>query len=471
MNKCNLKYILMLTLFSSSTSVYAAYNLDMKPVPNPPAAGENILEIRVKDMSGKPVDGAALKIEIFMPAMGTMPRMEEKGEVKAKGKGLYEVSYDLSMGGSWEITVTVEKDGKTEVSHHSITTGIPDVTHKGANKAAPKQGEQQAAQVMDVGPERLQKIGVRFAETKTMPVKKMTEAVGVIEQDQTHREELVLRFSGYIVRQFKGRLGDSVNAGEPLFSVYSPDLVAAQSEFILANDLGPSLQEAARQKLRNLGLSDREIDQIQQEGKPRRDVTIRSSSAGTILEINVREGAAVGAGQVAYVIGDLSKSYIVASVFQQDIGSLRVGQVAKVKIPGFGNESVQGRIDLIYPQVEERGGTAKVRVEMEGYLPGMRPGGYADISFPVELGNLLVIPTEAVLYSGKHRYVFVDQGGGVLEPREVALGRTADGMVEVIEGLAEGDRVAASGTFLISSEAQLRSALPKWRSIPAGVEK
>src|SRR5690606_23844023 len=117
-------------------------------------------------------------------------------------------------------------------------------------------------------------------------------------------------------------------------------------------------------KLKNLGLSDREIEQIQREGKPHRDVTIRAASAGTILEINVREGAAVSAGQIAYVIGDLSKSYLVASVFQQDISNLRVGQIANVKISGSGNEAVQGRIDLIYPQVEQGGGTAKVRVEM-----------------------------------------------------------------------------------------------------------
>lgn len=465
---------LVLMLLWFSRAAIAAVDVKFSPKPNPPEAGENLLEIRLNDDAGNPLDGATVGVSIFMPAMGTMPRMEEKATVIAKNGGIYLASFELPMPGTWEITASVEKDGRKEIVHASITTSIPDVASKGARRTTDAAASGGSI-LMELGPERLQLIGVRFAEAKVIPMNKNIEAVGVVEQDQTHREEVTLRVSGYVVKQFRGRVGDLVEAGDPLFSMYSPDMVTAQSEFFLAENLtsgGQSLHQATTEKLKNLGLSDRDIAEIRKSGKPRRDVIIRSKVKGTILEITAREGAAINAGQVVYVIGDLTQTYIVARVFQQDVGDLKVGQPLRVSIPGASSGAVEGRVNLIYPQVEPGAGTTNVRVEIVKYLKSMRPGAYVDLRFPVDLGSLLAIPSEAILYSGKHRYVFVDRGEGALEPREIEVGRASEGLTEVTAGLNAGERVAASGTFLLGSEAQLRSALPKWRADPnSGAKK
>ncbi|MGE0175107.1 MAG: FixH family protein [Oligoflexales bacterium] len=443
----------------------ATYDVTLEPKPNPPEVGDNSIIVKVADAEGKPVNEANVELKIFMPAMGNMPRMEPKAQVASKGNGYYEATFELPMGGTWELMLTVERDGRSEVSYHSVTTGIAGISSKSSSRKPIGQGDL-PSNAMDIGPERLQRIGVRFADAKKVALARRIEAVGIVEQDRTHREEVTLRFSGYVVKQFKGREGDSVKSGDPLFSVYSPELVAAQSEFLLANKLEPMLREAAQGKLKNMGLSQADIDQIDSSGKVKRDVTIRSPISGTILEIQVREGSAVSTGQPAYMVGDLSKSFIVARVFQQDINELRAGQLAEVSVPGRTKETVNGRLDLIYAQIEAGAGTANVRVEVSDYLPEIRPGSYVNVTFPVNFGDRLAVPSESVLYSGKNRYVFVDLGGGVLEPREVDVGVVAGEMVEIRNGLTEGERVVSSGTFLVGSEAQLRSALPKWKSSP-----
>ena len=139
-------------------------------------------------------------------------------------------------------------------------------------------------------------------------------------------------------------------------------------------------------------------------------------------------------------------------------------------VPGTKVDVIPGKVNLIYSQVEQGAGTANVRIEVKRYDESLRPGVFVDVRIPVDLGSLLAIPSEAVLHSGRHQYVFVDKGAGNLEPREVSLGRSTDGLTEVLQGLTAGERVAASGTFLLGSEAQLRSALPKWRSAAAGAE-
>lgn len=452
------------TVFFSAKFAFAAIQFEITPKPNPPETGENSLMISIKDDAGKPIEGAKVELLAFMPAMATMPRMNEKTVVTPQGEGNYLAKFDLSMGGTWELTLKAEKDSLQGSLDFSITTGIPGFSRKGGGKSNSE--TMNRTPLLDVGADRLQIIGVRFAEAKPLAMQRNIDAVGVVEQDQTHREELTLRYSGYVVKQFRGRVGDLVKAGDPLFSVYSPDLVTAQSEFLLADKMsesGHSLHKVAGEKLKNLGLSAKDIEQIRKNNKPQRDVVIRSPITGTLLEISIREGAFVNGGQVLYIIGDLSKTYIVARVFQQEIGNIKVGQKAIISIPGSDDRPIKGIVNLIYPQIEQGAGTANVRLEVTEVTAGLKPGIYLDVVIPVELGNRLTIPAEAILYSGRHRYVFVDHGGGNLEPREVHIGQSSDGLVQIQEGLKEGERVAASGTFLLGSEAQLRSALPKWK--------
>ncbi len=436
--------------------------IDVTPKPNPPDSGENSLAIELKDESGKAVDAAIVSVDVFMPSMGTMPRMEEKVTVTPKGSGQYFARFDLPMAGTWEFSIRVQKGNATSLSHYSLTTGVSGVSLKGGSAG---RSEANSTQSLYIGPDRLQTIGVRFAEAKTLSLKREIEAVGVIEQDQTHREEVSLRYSGYVVKQFRGRVGESVKSGDPLFSIYSPDLVTAQSEFLLANkilDGGHSLHAAASEKMKNLGLSANDIGLIRKSGQPIRDIVIRSPANGTVLDISVREGSSVNAGQLLYTIGDLSRTFLVARVFQQDIRDVKVGQDALVTVPGAELEPLTAKVNLIYPQIDQGAGTVNVRLEVAGASASLKPGAYMDVAFPIEMGSHLTIPAEAVLYSGRHRYVFVNHGNGRLEPREVSVGKSIKGMLQVFDGLKERESIAASGTFLLGSEAQLRSALPKW---------
>lgn len=464
MKKFVFKVVLTIFFVMSSSQGFSAIQIKLVPKTNPPQSGENELEMTLTDAQGKAVDNAQVQMIVFMPAMGTMPRMDEKVQIEPKKGGKYAAKFDLSMGGTWEITATI-KSGKDQVTKHfTLTTGISGISTKGSENNVKKP---EAADSMDVGMQRLQKIGVRFAEVTQTSQSRRVEAVGVVEQDQTHREEVSLRYSGYIVKLFRGRVGDPVKAGDPLFTVYSPDLVTAQAEFLLAEKItegGPSLHEAASTRLKNLGLTANDIEQIRRTRKTQRDITIRSPISGTILEVSTLEGASVAAGQLLFVIGDLSKTSVVARVFQQDVKDIKVGLAAEINLPGSGADPLPARVSLIYPQVEQGAGTVNVRLDLNGIKAGLKPGIYVDVAILVDLGEQLTIPSDAVLYSGRHQYVFVDQSEGQLEPREVSVGKSVSGRVAVLSGLSAGERVAASGTFLLGSEAQLRSALPKWKS-------
>ncbi|MEY4066536.1 MAG: hypothetical protein RIR26_2744 [Pseudomonadota bacterium] len=463
--------LLALVLFA--LPAFAAFNLEMTLQPNPPQAGQNVFEVKVTDESGKPIEAAKLTPIISMPAMGTMPHMEARGRPKDQGNGNYLVDYELSMEGSWDVAITVEKGNNKETFYYSLTTGIAGLQDKNA-KDAKSEGGTQASSGLRLGADRIQKIGVRFSEAKMLPMNKTVRAFGVVESDNTRRAEVVLRFQGYVEKQFKGRVGDHVKAGTPLFTVYSPELVAAQSEYLIAKRTtqgSSQLEASASDRLRNLGLSNADITAIEKSGVPKREITISAPQSGTLLEINAREGSGVEANQVLYVIGDLSKNFIVARVFQQDVANLRVGQPVEIQLTGDEQSVHPGQVTLLYPSVNEGAGTVNVRVSPNQFVRQLRPGVYADVRFPIELGTWLAIPQSALLHSGMHKYVFVDRGGGVLEPVEISIGKSTPEMVEVTSGLKAGDRVVSSGTFLLSSEAQLRSALPKWKRNATGAQK
>ena len=458
-------YSLVAALFFGQNASALTLNLklDLVPIPNPPEAGENKFDVLIKDDKGEAIEKADVRIMISMLAMGAMPRMEEKTKIVEKGGGRYLAEYDLSMGGTWDVVVSVAKEGSEEKFNFSLTTGIPGLVSKGGGKSAANGDEHAATNILPIGPDRLQRIGVRFAEVKTMLLNKTLRTAGIVESDNTRKTDVTLRFSGYVEKQFRGRIGDTVQAGTPLVSVYSPDLIAAQSEFLLAHGEGIAgpLHTSTSERLKNMGLSQRDIERIEKTGKPQRDTVITAPQGGTVLDVTVREGSSFSQGQILYSIGDLTKNYIVARVFQRDVANLIVGQPVEIITPDQDRAFV-GKVDLIFPSINEGEGTANVRVQI-GEGADLKPGTFVDLRFPIDLGNRLVVPVTAILYSGSHKYVFVDQGEGALEPREIKTGKTTDDFVEVMDGVNDGERVASAGTFLISSEAQLRSALPKWK--------
>lgn len=452
--------IVILPLRSQAESVgTVAYQLS----PDPPEPGRQSLELRVLDAAGQPLKDTQIAVQISMPAMGTMPRMEEKAKVTPKGDGHYRLDFNLSMGGTWEVQVRIKSRGSERTVDYSLTTGVKGLTLKDSGA---REGE--TAVPLNINPGRLQRIGVRFVEAKIQPLKKPIRAVGVIESDNTRRTEVTLRYSGYVEKLWQGRVGDQVKAGTALFTVYSPELIAAENEFLLAHAAGgggtqAALHRSTTERLNNLGLSQADIERIKKRGEPERSITIKAPISGTILVAQVREGSSFSQGELLYTIGDLSKTFAVARLFQSDLQGLRVGHAAEILTPD-GENPIPGRIDLISPSINEGEGTANIRVVATRPAPELKPGMFVDLHVDIDLGSHLSIPTTAILYSGNHRYVFVDHGEGRLEAREIQAGPASGDLSEVLSGLKAGERVAETGTFLISSEAQLKSALPKWRA-------
>jgi Cu(I)/Ag(I) efflux system membrane fusion protein len=471
---------------SSAGKPSKALVVSLKNDPDPPQNGSNRVEVFLSFASGEPVPAARLTWKVYMAAMGTMPYMEEIGEVisspdpKVQSEAArYVIEYWLSMDGSWEVELDIEVDGAQVQRFYSLTTALSgfkdknnDLEADGASlstadgslgQSSTSSADQANNPLLLIGTERLQRIGVRFTSAAHQPLTRDVEAVGILEADDRRRAEIVPRVAGFVESVSVARVGDAVSVGQPLATVYSPELVAAQNEHLIAMraTAGSALAASTREKLRNLGLSESDIRGVEKSGRALREVTLRAPLAGTVLQVSIARGSSFRSGQILYVISDLSATYFVARVFQQDLPLIRVGQIASVTLSGVG-ETFKGQVDLIYPTVAEGAGTANVRIRMDEKSPVFQPGLYASVTFPVSFGEVLVVPKEAVMHSGKHRYVFVDRGNGRLEPREVLVGRSGSVGLEITAGLVEGDRVVTSGNFLISSEALLRSALPKW---------
>ena len=258
-----------------------------------------------------------------------------------------------------------------------------------------------------------------------------------------------------------------MKAGDPLLTVYSPDLLASEQDLLGAlKTHNEQLTRAAGERLRLWGLSAAQVAEIERRGQAQSRVTIRSPVAGTVLEKAVLQGSRVMAGNVLYKIGNLGRVWVLADLFESDAPYLRTGLPATMTLPWASGESWKGVVSFVYPTVDEKTRSIKARLAFPNARLSLKPGMFVDTTVEVPLGVRLAVPDAALLASGAHRYAFVKQGEGRLRPVEVKAGALAGDYDEVLSGLAEGDEVATQATFLLSSEAQLRDALPRWSRAP-----
>jgi membrane fusion protein, copper/silver efflux system len=260
--------------------------------------------------------------------------------------------------------------------------------------------------------------------------------------------------------------GQPVRKGQLLFTLYSPELYAAQQEYLLARQSasqpGQTLARAARKRLELLGLPAAQIDQITARGEPLENVPFLSPASGYILEKDVVEGAAVQAGARLFRIAPLHKVWVQADVYEQDLRHVKVGQKVEVTFPYLPEEKYESKIAYIYPALEGMTRTARARIELPNPDLVLKPDMFADVTMHIEGGERLQVPEAAVIYTGPRRLVFVDLGDGRLRPQEVELGIESGDAYEVLGGLSEGDRVVTSGNFLIAAESRIRSAAEYW---------
>jgi len=324
-----------------------------------------------------------------------------------------------------------------------------------------------------VTPARRQLIGVKTDTVQERALETVVRAVGTVAYDERRIRQINLRISGWITKLSVDYTGKFVKEGDPLFSLYSPDLVSTQEEYLLARRtldrvkaspmahirVGAEAQvEAARNRLLLWGLTNEQIAELEQREKPRSEITIYSPIDGIVTKKTALQGLYVTPEMNLYEIADLSTVWIYADLYEYEIPWIRVGQEATVTLTAYPGEQFRGRVIYIYPYLNTETRTIKVRMELHNPNDRLKPGMYGNVEVRVKAGKKLAIPKEAVLDSGTRKLVFIDRGGGMYEPREVKLGPAVDDYYEVRDGVKAGDRVVTSGTFLIDSESKLMAA-------------
>ena len=312
-----------------------------------------------------------------------------------------------------------------------------------------------------ISPERQQMIGVKFATAEMGGGTRAIRTVGKVSADETRIGHVHTRIEGWIDKVFVDFTGDIVKKDEPMLTIYSPEMLASQEELLLAaraRDIMPSLFDAAKRRLQLWDLSDDQIEQVLRTGQPIRSITVHAPMNGFVTERKAFPNQKVTPDSDLYTITDLSRVWIVADVFESDVTSIKVGDPAYVMFSGGVAPAVSARVSYILPQVDPMTRTLKVRLDASNPGTRMKPDMFVNVEFGVAGSPQLTVPADAVLDTGDRQTVFVDLGNGYLEPRQVAVGERFGDRMTVVRGLSAGERVVASGTFLIDSESQLKAA-------------
>ena len=421
--------------------------------PDPPAEKGNALRLRVADAQGAPVENAKVEVRYLMPAMGAMPEMRGKGHVKTIGGGRYVADLDFPMGGSWTVLVKVGAGGAVAETTYGLTIGRRGLTaestgtglttaetapasngdeivyytcsmHPSVRSQEPgtcpicsmnlvpvKRSEAETGVIM-IDAQRRQTIGVTTAPVRRRPMTVTIRAVGKIAYDQTRLADVSVKYKGWIGTLYADTPGQEVRKGEPLFTLYSPDLYATEQELLTAlasqraaaktsaPDRADYLVRAARQRLHLWDLHEAQIDQIARSGKPLEYVPILSPVSGAVVEKNVVEGAAVEPGMKLFRIAGLDRVWVEAEVYESELPLVHVGDAAAVSLPYLPGETLRGRVAFVYPYLDDTTRTGRVRIELDNPEQRLKPDMYANVELQRDLGERLVVPEEAILYAG-----------------------------------------------------------------------
>ena len=321
---------------------------------------------------------------------------------------------------------------------------------------------------------RQQLTGVRTEAARRETLASEVRAVGVVRYDETRQIEVNTRIAGWIRDLYADYTGRPVRAGEPLFTLYSPELLSTENEYLLAHRghgraaaspvedvrrYSERLLAAARQRLLLWEVSEDHIRELEQRNEATGMVAVRSPANGVLIEKAAVKGMRVEAGQMLFRIADLATVWVEADVYERDLASVRVGQRATVTLDAYPGESFSGRAAYVYPALNEASRTARVRLVLANRGGRLRPGMYATVDFEGAGGEALTVAADAVLDSGKEQVVFVAEGDGRFVPRQVKVGRRSSDRTEILDGLKEGEQVATGATFFLDSESQLRAGL------------
>jgi RND family efflux transporter MFP subunit len=339
--------------------------------------------------------------------------------------------------------------------------------HKTANTSAPSA----ASSIITLDPETIQMMNLQTTEITRGPLRRAIRTVGTIDYNETALADVTTKFKGWIEKLDVDATGQLVHRGEPLFEIYSPELYSAEAEYRAVlnstNDASAlALREAALDKLKFLDISDAQIAGLEKAREARKTLQILAPTDGFVIEKDVVQGQMVDAGMKLYRLADLGIVWVLAQVYEPDLPYVQLGQEATVKLASLPDREFRGRVTYVYPNVDEKTRTARVRLEFEnpGYF--LKPGMFVSVQIASELDpSAVLVPDSAVLRSGERNTVFVALSGGKFDPRTVVLGPEGErNTVEVTSGLQAGERVVTSGQFMLDSESQLREAIQKMNS-------
>jgi len=318
-------------------------------------------------------------------------------------------------------------------------------------------------------PQRMQSIGVKTGVAEFRPVRDEIRTVGNIEADETRISDVQIRFAGWVQKVYADAMYKQVRRGQPLLTIYSPELVTAEQEYLVAKELlaqttnprgvagshgSQSLLHAATERLKHWQIPDREIARLKESGKISQEIEIDSPASGFIIERKAFPNMYAEPGTKLYSVADLSTVWVYAEIFQSDIGRVKVGDPASVTVDAYPGQSFPARVSFIWPEVDQT-----------TLLLGM----FVNVELGLPLGDRLVIPASGVFQSGTRQIAFVDRGGGYFEPRDIEVGARAGDDFVVLKGLEAGERIVTSANFLIDSESQLQAALGSFAPPPSGM--
>lgn len=331
-----------------------------------------------------------------------------------------------------------------------------------------------ASGIIVVDSERRQAIGVKTAVVETRALSRSVRVVGRTTYDESRVRDVTLKLGGFVEKLHVNTTGQPVRAGQPLLSIYSPELFAAQKELLLAVQSQRSasgtgaperadyLVESAKKRLELWGFSRAQVGEIARTGKAIERMPVLSPYSGFVIEKNVVEGAAVASGERIFRIAALDVIWVEADVYERDLASVAVGQRARVSFQYLPGDAREGTVAYIYPYLDPGTRTGKIRIELANAKLELKPEMFAEVELESEGGPQLVVPTDSVVDTGRRKLVFLDLGEGRIKPQEVKTGDSNDEWIAVLEGLKEGDRIVTAANFLIAAESRIRSAAESW---------
>ena len=415
------------------------------------------------------------EIDYWTCAMHPSVRMKEPGHCPICGMDLVPVM--KKTGPETEPTSGNQEKETTAESKSSTDMGTMDHSMQGMEMPAPETGKGESRSQFKVSPERQQLIGVKTEPVAMRSMDKSIRTVGRVTLDETKITQINTKFSGWIDKLYVDYTLQQVNKGDPLFSIYSPELVSTEQEYLLAlrsNEIlsdsefpeisggANSLLDATKIRLQLWDISESQIRELAKTGKVKESLVIYSPVSGAVVEKNAFQNMYVEPNTALYKIADHTNVWVEVDIYENEIPLVKLGDHAVMTLESFPGEEFHGKVTFIAPHLDMKTRTAKARLEFPNSDMKLLPEMYADVNIDIPLGEKLTVPESAVLRTGAQDIVFVDKGEGNMEIKRVELGLKSDGYYEVLAGLSEGEKVVSRANFLIDSESNIQAAVASW---------